>query len=157
VKWQNYKIVQAPNNIPKEGLLLGHNTYRGRTVPIYMKRDDRFRHFYVIGQTGTGKSSIFQTMIRQDMQNGDGLCVVDPHGSLVEDLLPFVPKERVDDVIIFDPSDLERPMGLNLLEAETEEERDMVAMDAMNMMIKLFDEETFGPRIQISLGIGVRT
>ncbi|NCP67899.1 type IV secretion system DNA-binding domain-containing protein [bacterium] len=157
VKWQNYKIVQAPNNIPKEGLLLGHNTYRGRTVPIYMKRDDRFRHFYVIGQTGTGKSSIFQTMIRQDMQNGDGLCVVDPHGSLVEDLLPFVPKERVDDVIIFDPSDLERPMGLNLLEAETEEERDMVAMDAMNMMIKLFDEETFGPRIQDYFRNGVLT
>lgn len=157
VKWQNYKIIQAPNNIPKEGLLLGHNTYRGKTTEIRMKRDDRFRHFYVIGQTGTGKSSIFQTMIRQDMQNGDGLCVVDPHGSLVEDLLPFVPKERVDDVIIFDPSDLERPMGLNLLEADTEEERDMVAMDAMNMMIKLFDEETFGPRIQDYFRNGVLT
>jgi len=157
VKWQNYKIVQAPNNIPKEGLLLGHNTYRGKEVPICMKREDRFRHFYVIGQTGTGKSSIFQTMIRQDLENGDGLCVVDPHGSLVEDLLPFVPKHRVDDVVIFDPSDLERPMGLNLLEAETPEEQDMVAMDAMNMMIKLFDEETFGPRIQDYFRNGVLT
>ncbi len=157
VKWQNYKIVQAPANIPKEGLLLGHNLYRGKNTPIYMKRDDRFRHFYVIGQTGTGKSSIFQTMIRQDMANGDGLCVVDPHGSLVEDLLPFVPKDRVDDVIIFDPSDLERPMGLNLLEADTEEERDMVALDAMNMMIKLFDEEVFGPRIQDYFRNGVLT
>lgn len=157
VKWQNYKIVQAPNNIPKEGLLLGHNTYRGKTTEIRMKREDRFRHFYVIGQTGTGKSSIFQAMIRQDMQNGDGLCVIDPHGSLVEDLFPFVPKERVDDVIIFDPSDLERPMGLNLLEADTEEEQDMVALDAMNMMIKLFDEETFGPRIQDYFRNGVLT
>ncbi len=157
VKWQNYKIVQAPNNIPKEGILLGHNTYRGKTTEIRMKREDRFRHFYVIGQTGTGKSSIFQTMIRQDMANGDGCCVIDPHGSLVEDLLPFVPKDRVDDVIIFDPSDLERPMGLNLLEAETPEEQDMVAMDAMNMMIKLFDEETFGPRIQDYFRNGVLT
>lgn len=157
VKWQNYKVVQAPANIPKEGLLLGTNTYRGVTTPICMKRDDRFRHFYVIGQTGTGKSSIFQAMIRQDFVNGDGLCVVDPHGSLVEDLLPFVPKERVDDVVIFDPSDLERPMGLNLLEAETEEEKDMVALDAMNMMIKLFDEETFGPRIQDYFRNGVLT
>ncbi len=148
VKWQNYKIVKAPQNVPKEGLLLGHNVYRGVAQPIYMKREDRFRHFYVIGQTGTGKSSIFQTMIRQDLNNGDGLCVIDPHGSLIEDLLPFVPKERVDDVIIFDPSDLERPMGLNLLEAETDEERDLVALDAMNIMIKMFDEETFGPRIQ---------
>lgn len=148
VKWQNYKIVKAPSNIPKEGLLLGHNVYRGNAQPIYMKNEDRFRHFYVIGQTGTGKSSIFQSMARQDLRNGNGLCVVDPHGSLIEQLLPFVPKSRVDDVIIFDPSDTERPMGLNLLEADGEEEKDMVALDAMNIMIKLFDEEVFGPRIQ---------
>jgi len=148
LKWQNYKIVPPPQNVPTSGLLLGHNVYRGESKPIYMKRDDRFRHFYVIGQTGTGKSSIFQTMARQDFKNGDGLCVIDPHGSLIEDLLPFIPKERIDDVIVFDPSDLERPMGLNLLEANTDEERDMVALDAMNIMIKMFDEDVFGPRIQ---------
>lgn len=159
IKWQNYKIVQAPNNIPKpdEGILLGHNHYRGKATPIHMKRDDRFRHFYVIGQTGTGKSSIFQVMIRQDMQNNDGLCVVDPHGSLIEDLLPFVPKERIDDVIIFDPADLERPMGLNMLEGVTEEEKDMIALDAMNIMIKMFNEEVFGPRIQDYFRNGVLT
>lgn len=157
IRWQNYKIVQSPQNIPKNGVLLGHNLYRGVETPIYMKREDRFRHFYVIGQTGTGKSSIFQSMIRQDFQNGDGLCVVDPHGSLIEDLLPFVPKNRIDDVIIFDPADLERPMGLNLLEAHTEEEQDMIALDAMNMMIKMFDEETFGPRIQDYFRNGVLT
>jgi len=157
IKWQNYKIVQSPHNIPKKGLLLGHNLYRGNNTPIYMKRDDRFRHFYVIGQTGTGKSSIFQVMIRQDMENNDGLCVIDPHGSLVEDLLPFVPKHRIDDVIIFEPADLERPMGLNLLEADSEEEMDLVALDAMNMMIKLFDEEVFGPRIQDYFRNGVLT
>ena len=157
IKWQNFKIVKTPANVPKEGLLLGHNNYRGEKTPIYMKREDRFRHFYVIGQTGTGKSSIFQTMIRQDLRNGDGLCVIDPHGSLIEDLLPFVPKERVDDVIIFDPSDLERPMGLNLLEADTEEEKDMLALDAMNIMIKMFDEEVFGPRIQDYFRNGVLT
>ena len=113
-----------------------------------MKNEDRFRHFYVIGQTGTGKSSVLQVMIRQDLQNGKGLCVVDPHGQLIDDVLPFIPRERADDVIYFNPADLERPLGLNLLEAETPEERDLVAMDAMNMMIKLFDEEIFGPRIQ---------
>ncbi len=157
IKWQNYKIVKAPSNIPKKGLLLGHNNYRSEKTPIYIKREDRFRHFYVIGQTGTGKSSIFQSMIRQDFTNGDGLCVVDPHGSLIEDLLPFIPKNRIDDVIIFDPSDLERPMGLNLLEANSEEEKDMVALDAMNIMIKMFDEETFGPRIQDYFRNGVLT
>ena len=157
IKWQNYKIVKAPANIPKEGLYLGKNIYRGQTTPIYIEREDRFRHFYVIGQTGTGKSSIFQTMIRQDLKNGDGLCVIDPHGSLIEDIIPFVPKERIDDVIIFDPADLERPMGLNLLEAETEEEKDMLALDSMNIMIKMFDEETFGPRIQDYFRNGVLT
>ncbi len=148
INWQNYKIAPPPSNIPSEGILLGHNYYRGVKKEIRMKNEDRFRHFYVIGQTGTGKSSILQVMIRQDLENGKGLCVIDPHGQLIEDVLPFIPRSRADDVIYFNPGDLERPMGLNLLEANTPEERDMVAMDAMNIMIKLFDEEIFGPRIQ---------
>jgi hypothetical protein len=148
INWQNYKNAPAPHNIPTEGLLLGHNHYRGETKEIRMKTEDRFRHFYVIGQTGTGKSSILQTMIRQDFRNGNGLCVIDPHGSLIDDILPFVPRERADDVIIFNPGDTERPLGLNLLEASTPEEMDLVALDAMNIMIKLFGNEIFGPRIQ---------
>ena len=157
VKWQNYKIVKAPANIPKEGLLLGHNIYRGEKTPVCIKNEDRFRHFYVIGLTGTGKSSSFQSMIRQDLKNGKGICVIDPHGSLVESVLPFVPKSRIDDVIIFDPSDTERPMGLNLLEASSPEEMDMVALDAMNIMLKIFDEEVFGPRLQDYFRNGVLT
>ncbi len=148
IAWQNYKIAPPPPNIPTEGILLGHNIYRGVKKEIRMKNEDRFRHFYVIGQTGTGKSSILQVMIRQDLNNGNGMCIIDPHGSLIEDLLPFVPRHRADDVIYFDPSDMDRPLGLNILEGGTEEEREMVALDAMNIMIKLFDEETFGPRIQ---------
>ena len=148
IAWQNFKIAASPPNIPTEGILLGYNIYRGEKKEIRMKREDRFRHFYVIGQTGTGKSSILQVMIRQDLKNGDGICVVDPHGSLIEDILPFIPRERADDVIYFDPSDMERPLGLNLLEGDTWEEKELVALDAMNIMIKLFDEEVFGPRIQ---------
>lgn len=148
IVWQNYKVSPAPANIPTEGILLGHNTYRGVTKEIHMKRDDRFRHFYVIGQTGTGKSSILQSMIRQDLRNGDGLAIVDPHGSLIEDIMPFIPRERADDVIYFNPGDMERPMGLNLLEGESWEEKELVSMEAMNIMIKLFGEEIFGPRIQ---------
>ncbi|MEK7529042.1 MAG: type IV secretion system DNA-binding domain-containing protein [Patescibacteria group bacterium] len=155
--WQKFKLSPAPDNLPSEGILLGHNIYRGVKREIRMKREDRFRHFYVIGQTGTGKSSILQSMIRQDLRNGDGLCVIDPHGSLIEDILPFVPRERADDVIYFNPGDMDRPMGLNLLEADTDEERDMVALDAMNIMIKLFDEEVFGPRIQDYFRNGVLT
>ncbi|PIR52646.1 hypothetical protein COU76_05260 [Candidatus Peregrinibacteria bacterium CG10_big_fil_rev_8_21_14_0_10_49_10] len=148
IKWQNFKLESAPKSIPQEGLFLGTNTYRGEKKKIFMKTEDRFRHFYIIGQTGTGKSSIIQLMARQDFQTGKGCCIVDPHGSLIEDLLPYIPRERADDVIYFNPADTERPMGLNLLEAETPEERDLVALDAMNMMVKMFGEEIFGPRIQ---------
>ncbi|MCD6109353.1 type IV secretory system conjugative DNA transfer family protein, partial [bacterium] len=148
IAWQRFKLAPAPANIPTEGILIGHNYYRGETKEIRIKNEDRFRHFYVIGQTGTGKSSVMQVMIRQDLQNGKGLCVVDPHGQLIEDIMPFIPRERADDVIYFNPADLERPIGINLLEANTPEERELVALDAMNIMIKLFNEEIFGPRIQ---------
>ncbi len=157
IAWQNFKIAPAPHNIPAEGILLGHNVYRGESKEIRMKNEDRFRHFYVIGQTGTGKSSILQVMIRQDLKNGEGVCVIDPHGSLIQDILPFIPRERADDVVYFDPGDMERPLGLNLLEGDTWEEKEMVALDAMNIMIKLFDEEIFGPRIQDYFRNGVLT
>lgn len=147
IKWQNFKVVKAPSDIPKEWLLLGENYHRGVKKEIRIKTEDRFRHFYIIGQTGTGKSSTMQALARQDFLNGDGLAIMDPHGDLVKDLLPFIPRERADDVIVFDPSDEARPIGLNLLEAAPEE-RDMVAQDANNMMIKLFWNEIFGPRLQ---------
>jgi hypothetical protein len=148
IAWQRFKLAPAPANLPTEGILIGHNYYRGEKKEVKIKNEDRFRHFYVIGQTGTGKSSILQVMIRQDLKNGNGLCIVDPHGQLIEDIMPFIPRERADDVIYFNPADLERPIGINLLEAETDEERELVALDAMNIMIKLFNEEVFGPRIQ---------
>lgn len=157
IKWQNFKIVKAPSDIPKEWLLLGHNIYRGVKKEIRIKSEDRFRHFYVIGQTGTGKSSIMQVMWRQDLQNGQWMAVIDPHGDLVKDLMPFIPRERADDVIVFDPADTGRPMWLNLLEAKSNEEKDLVAADALNIMIKLFGNEIFGPRLQDYFRNGVLT
>ncbi|MBU0767262.1 type IV secretion system DNA-binding domain-containing protein [Patescibacteria group bacterium] len=148
IKWQNFKIAPAPKDLPEEGLRLGTNTHRGEKRDVFMKNEDRFRHLYIIGQTGTGKSSIMQLMARQDFHDGKGLCIVDPHGSLVEDLLPYIPRERADDVIYFNPADTQRPMGLNLLEGKTAEERDLIALDAMNMMVKMFGNEVFGPRLQ---------
>ncbi len=148
IKWQNFKIVKAPNNLPKEWLLLWHNIYRWVKKEIRIKNEDRFRHFYQIGQTGTWKSSIFQVMIRQDFRNWEWVWVIDPHGDLARDVLPFIPRERADDIIYFDPSDLQRPMWLNMLEAHSEEEKELVAMDALNIMIKLFGNEIFGPRLQ---------
>lgn len=148
IKWQNFKIVKAPTNIPKEWILLGYNVYRWIKKEIRMKTEDRFRHFYVIWQTGTWKSSILQVMARQDFKNWEWICVIDPHWDLARDLLPFIPRERADDVIIFDPSDTSRPIWMNLLEAHSDEEKELVTLDALNIMIKLFWNEIFWPRIQ---------
>jgi hypothetical protein len=152
IKWQNYKIVPSPKNVPTEpedgSVKVGTNVFRGDKRDIYMKHKDRFRHFYIIGQTGTGKSTMIINIAEQDFLMGNGCCIVDPHGSLVEELLPRIPRERADDVIYFNPADTERPMGLNMLEGKTEEEKDLIALDAMNMMVKMFGEEIFGPRIQ---------
>ncbi|HPK27590.1 MAG TPA: type IV secretion system DNA-binding domain-containing protein, partial [Candidatus Absconditabacterales bacterium] len=104
--------------IYKDGVLLGTNIYRNTYSPVYMKRNDRTRHHYCIGKSGTGKSVFLQTLARQDIWNGDGVCVIDPHGDLVEDMLEYIPKERAKDVIYFDAGDEERPMGLNLYEID---------------------------------------
>ena len=147
IKWQNFKIVKAPTNMPKEWLLIGENVYRWVKKEVRIKTEDRFRHFYIIWQTGTGKSSTMQALGRQDLANGEWMAIIDPHGDLVKDLLPFVPRHRADDVIIFDPSDTDRPIGMNILEA-LPEDRDLVVQDALNIMIKLFWNEIFGPRLQ---------
>jgi hypothetical protein len=148
IAWQYFKTAPAPSTLPKEGILLGYNAYRGQKREIRFTEKDRFRHLYIIGQTGMGKSVLQKSLAKQDIADGKGLCVVDPHGDLIDDILEWIPPERVDDVIVFDPSDTERPIGLNLLEAKTEDEKDFIALDAMNMMIGLFGNEIFGPRLQ---------
>ncbi len=148
INWLKYKILPAPVDMPTEGVLLGHNVYRGMKKEIRMLRNDRTRHHYVIGKSGSGKSVFLSYLARQDILNGDGVCVVDPHGDLIEELITFVPKERAKDVIIFNPADTERPMGLNILEATTPEEMDMASSQATEIFIKIFGDEIFGPRIQ---------
>jgi len=148
IKWLDYKVLPAPIDTPTEGILLGYNVYRGEKKEIRFLKKDRSRHHYIIGKSGSGKSVLLNFMARQDVQNGDGVCVIDPHGDLVEDVLTYVPKERAKDVIIFDPSDTERPMGLNILEANTPAEMDLVSSQATEIFIKLFGDEVFGPRIQ---------
>lgn len=148
IKWLQYKVLPPPINLPPEGILLGRNRYRAITTDVRMKKYDRSRHQYIIGKSGSGKSALLSYMARQDVINGEGLCVVDPHGDLIEDILAYVPKERAKDVIVFDPADTERPIGLNLLEAHTPEEKDRASLDAMNIFLKLFGNEIFGPRIQ---------
>ncbi len=148
IAWQEFKIAPAPSNLPKEGLFLGNNIYRGETKPVYIKLDDRRRHFYMIGKSGTGKSTILNTMMKQDVQTHYGMCLIDPHGDLVEAILPHIPRSRADDVVILDPGDLSRPMGLNILEARTPDEKEFMSQEALAIFIKLFGEEIMGPRLQ---------
>ncbi|MFA4890803.1 MAG: type IV secretion system DNA-binding domain-containing protein [Candidatus Gracilibacteria bacterium] len=148
IRWLLYKVLPAPTDAPQEGILLGRNVYRGRSMDIHFADKDRSRHHYVIGKSGTGKSNFLSFMARQDIQAGKGICVIDPHGDLIEEIIQFVPKERAKDVIIFDPSDTERPMGLNILEAGTPAEMDLASSQATEIFIKLFGDEIFGPRIQ---------
>lgn len=137
----------APEDIKEgDGVLLGENTYRGLTKRIYMSKEDRMRHMYVIGQTGTGKTTILKNMIIQDIKNGDGVCFIDPHGSDINDILANIPKERIDDVIYFDPSHMARPMGLNMLEYDLNypEQKILVVNELLAIFNKLFDMKTAG-------------
>lgn len=151
VRWLNAKNAPAPNKIPKQGLYLGKSAYRGEVREVYMGEDDRRRHMYIIGKTGTGKSEFLKEMILQDIENGKGVCAIDPHGEFVEDILQLMPPERADDVIYFNPSDLERPMGLNMMEADTEEQRHFVVGSIIGLMYKLYDPHRtgiIGPRFE---------
>ena len=148
IQWILYKVLPPPPNAPAEGIVLGINRHRAVETKIRFPDKDRTRHQYIIGKSGSGKSALLNWMARQDVAGGEGLCVVDPHGDLIEDVLAHTPKERAKHVVVFDHAGLERPMGLNLLEAKTDEEKDRASLDAMEIFIKLFGNEIFGPRIQ---------
>lgn len=151
IHWLTAKRVPAPANIATSGLYLGKSAYRGIVRPVYMDMDDRRRHTYIIGKTGTGKSEFLKSMVMQDIKNGQGLALIDPHGDLIEDILPLIPPNRAEDVILFDPSDTQRPMGLNMLDANTEEQKHFVVSSIIGLMYKLFDPHQtgiIGPRFE---------
>jgi hypothetical protein len=151
IYWLNAKTAPAPAQIPSEGFYLGMSNYQGVKRPVYIGDEDRMRHVYIIGKTGTGKSEMLKDMILQDIKAGKGICFMDPHGDAVEDLLKLIPPERAEDVIYFNPSDTGRPMGMNLLEARTEDEKHFAATSVINLMYKLFDPYKtgiVGPRFE---------
>jgi hypothetical protein len=148
---QDSKQVDGPRNIPEDGLLMGYNVFRGAKKPIRLSLQDRQRHMYVVGQTGTGKSTYLENLALQDMLNGNGFAFVDPHGDVVEKLLSMVPKERTEDVIYFSPSEMDFPMGLNLFEFNHPDQKDFLIQEALNMLQKLYDpthQGIMGPRYE---------
>ncbi len=148
---QESKQVDGPRNIPEKGLLLGYNQFRGARKPIRLALGDRQRHMYVVGQTGVGKSTFLENLALQDMLSGNGFAFVDPHGDTAEKLLSMVPKERTEDVIYFSPAEMEYPMGLNLFEYKTADQKDFLIQEALNMLYKLYDPQhqgIMGPRYE---------
>lgn len=151
IYWLNAKSAPAPESISQVGLYLGKSLYRGQEKKIYLSDDDRRRHMYIVGKTGTGKSEFLKEMILQDIINGKGVCAIDPHGEFIEDVLQLMPPERAEDVIYFNPSDTDRPMGMNMMEAFTEEEQHFVASSVIGLMYKLYDPHKtgiIGPRFE---------
>ncbi len=148
---QASKQVDGPRNISEDGLLLGYNVFRGAKKAIRLSLNDRRRHMYVVGQTGTGKSTFLENLALQDMLEGRGFAFVDPHGDTVEKLMAMVPKERTEDVIYFSPADMEYPMGLNMFEFHSPEQKDFLIQEAINMLYKLYDPQhqgIIGPRYE---------
>ena len=151
VKRQMSKQVDGPTQLLDEGFLLGYNEFRGVRKPIRLSTKDRRRHTYIIGQTGTGKSKLLENLAFQDMMDGKGFAFIDPHGDSAESLLGMIPKERVEDVIYFDPGNMENPLGLNLFEFENEDQRDFLIQETIAMLYRLYDPGhtgIIGPRYE---------
>jgi hypothetical protein len=150
IKWLKFREVPPPSNLLKEGVLIGKSIFRKEERPVYISEDDRRRHVYVVGQTGTGKSTLLKNMAISDVVSGKGLAVIDPHGDFIEDVLDLIPKERYEDVIIFDPSDIMKPVGLNMLEYDLSrpEEKTFIVNEIQSIFNKLFSQEAMGPMFE---------
>ncbi len=152
--WLNAKRAPAPQEIPSEGgTYIGTSIFRGQEKAVHILPDDRLRHVYIIGATGTGKSVLMTQMILQDIRAGHGVCFIDPHDTY-EQVLELMPPERAEDVIYFDPSQSERPLGWNIMEARTEQERHMVVAGFIGLLYKLYDPHQtgiVGPRLEHSV------
>lgn len=152
LKQSRFTQAAAPHELPKDGIIIGTNTFRGETTTVRLAAEDRMRHLYVIGQTGTGKTGFLKTLIEQDVKNGNGLCFIDPHGNDIIDVLAAIPPERYEDVIYFDPAYLDRPFGLNLLEYDPArpEQKTFIVNEILAIFRRLYGDvpESMGPAFE---------
>jgi hypothetical protein len=162
------RTLAAPISLKQDkklDVILGQNEHHGISTPIGLTDAERERHIYIIGGTGNGKTTMLQYAIVQDMQNGKGVAVVDPHGDMAETLLTYVPPDRIKDVVYFNPDDISYPIGLNLLELtegltgdELLREKDLITESVVSVFRKIFSEEdTGGHRIEYVLRNTIQT
>lgn len=152
-----YRKLPYPTNLPtnknteeSDLTVLGNTDYRWEKITFGIKKEDKFRHMYIVGKTGTGKSVFLSNMIISDMKTGNGLCLLDPHGELVDAVLEHIPTNRINDVILFDVADSDFPIGFNLLQAETEDGKNLIASGVVTTFKRLFGTSR-GPRLEYIL------
>lgn len=151
ISWQPARSAPASEKIPTSGLYLGKSVFRGTERPVYIGEEDRQRHMYIIGRTGTGKTTLMKTLMLQDILAGKGIAFIDPHGDAAEEMLSLIPPHRAKDVIYFNPGDVSRPFGMNMLEATTEDEKHFITTEIIGLMYKLYDPNKtgiIGPRFE---------
>lgn len=161
------KELPAPVSLKKANdldVVFAKNTYGGNTTMIGLNQEERRRHMYILGATGTGKSTMLLSMINQDLQNGKGLCVIDPHGELIDSILPLIPENRIKDVVYFNPDDISYPVGLNLLELPTDitgdpllREKELITESIISLFHKIYDDKYSGPRMEYILRNTIHT
>lgn len=160
INWLLSKKSPAPDYVSNEFddnyLYLGRNSFRGKSKEVFLKPEDRMRHLYVIGQTGAGKSGFLIGNMVRDIKMGHGCAFIDPHGSDAEKIMQQIPPERVEDVVVFDPADLERPMGLNMLEFESDAQKTLAVNEMLNIFNTLYDlKKTGGPMFEQYFRYGI--
>lgn len=135
------KEVKALVNSEKPKVKIGLHFFGGKKSDVFISEVDRLRHVYVVGQTGTGKTTLLKKMILEDIENGNGLIMIDPHGDLFNEVCGLIPESRIEDVVILDPTDMEYPVGLNLLEYQTREEKFFIIKEIQEIMRRLLEDE----------------
>lgn len=151
IKWLMAKKAPVPSGVPFEGLFLGNGIYRGNVRPVYIADDDRRRHMYIVGRTGTGKSTLLESLVLQDIKEGKGIAFLDPHGQSAKNILERIPASRAEDVIYFNAADFEQPLGLNIMEYYSEQDKHLIVNSFYHMLEKMFDpnkQGITGPRLE---------
>jgi hypothetical protein len=156
MKWTTAKTSEPPSNIPMEGLsdpgdisLFGLTNFRGRHLKFGIRRKDRGRHMYIIGQTGAGKSFLLQLLTLSDIYHDQGFAIVDPHGDFATDIMKYIPEHRLNDVIYLNPADREFPMAFNPMEITDPAMKDHISSELVGVLKRMFD--SWGPRLEYIL------
>ncbi len=160
IHWLLSREAPADSMIPNTGTWLGTAKFRGHNKEVYIQNEDRMRHVYVIGQTGSGKSYVLQSMALQDIYAGNGAAIIDPHGAMAEYVMARIPHERAEDVIYFNPADYERPVGFNPMNFYDEQDKHRVVNSFLALLTKMFDPQgqgITGPRFEQAVRNGMLT